>query len=358
MTIPASFTGIGYTKSKNGFPLEAIEVPVPRPGPEQVLIEVVASSINPLEYKLAELNFLRRTPPVILGFDLAGVIVGLGVGVTRFAIGDEVVAMADSNGDGGWSAGARGYAVARAVLTTKKPASLTFRDGAALPLCTIAAMEGLRGNVAPGDTVYIPGGAGGVGHLAVQIAARVLGAANVLSSGSTPESQALARASGASHVFDYKHDDVAARIAELTKGRGVDVVFDATYSERGFVETSKLVRTGGRWVVLGVGPGKTTRQEHTESPVFELLKARGAHYVNANMLRYFSEPHLLDDEKKSLWRTTLASAMSWAVAGQVRAHIMKTIPSTVEDINAELTRMKTGHATLGKVVVAIDRKPR
>src|ERR1700761_3431842 len=92
--VPETFEGIGYAKPRDGFPLEAIRVPVPRPGPEQVLIKAAYSSLNPLEYKLADLNFFGRTPPVILGFDMSGVVVEVGEGVTRFAVGDEVAAMA------------------------------------------------------------------------------------------------------------------------------------------------------------------------------------------------------------------------------------------------------------------------
>jgi NADPH:quinone reductase-like Zn-dependent oxidoreductase len=76
--IPETFLGVGYTKSRAGLPLEAVHVPVPRPGTDQVLIRVVASSLNPLEYKLADLNFLGRTPPVILGLDLSGIVVARG----------------------------------------------------------------------------------------------------------------------------------------------------------------------------------------------------------------------------------------------------------------------------------------
>jgi NADPH-dependent curcumin reductase CurA len=94
---PATFHGIGYTRPRDSLPLEAIEVPVPRPAADQVLIHVKGSSLNPLEYKLAELNFLGRKPPVILGFDLSGLIVTKGEGVQGFIIGDEVTAMADSN---------------------------------------------------------------------------------------------------------------------------------------------------------------------------------------------------------------------------------------------------------------------
>jgi NADPH:quinone reductase-like Zn-dependent oxidoreductase len=150
------------------------------------------------------------------------------------------------------------------------------------------------------------GGGGGVGHLAVQMAARVLGAGLVISSGSTPQSIALARQSGAHHVFDYKRDDVAAEIAELTGGRGVDLVFDATYSEAGFVETAKTVRQSGSWVVLGVGPGKTTRLVETHSPVDSILAERRAKHVNINLLRYFSEPATLDSKAKTFLQRGMA----------------------------------------------------
>ena len=167
--------------------------------------------------------------------------------------------MADLNGDGGWavasgSEAAGGYALAREFLTVRKRESLSFRDAAVLPMCFLSAFAGLYGTLKAGDAVYIPGGGGGVGHLAVQMAARLLGAGLVISSGSTSESIELARQSGAHHVFDYKRDDIAAEISMLTGGRGPELVFDATYSEAGFVATAKTVRQGGTWVVLGVGP--------------------------------------------------------------------------------------------------------
>ena len=207
------------------------------------------------------------------------------------AVGDAVAAMADLNGDGGWVAtgesGRKTAMPSQQFLTVRKPPSLSFRDAAALPMCFLSAFAGLYPAVQAGDTVYIPGGGGGVGHLAVQMAARALGAALVISSGSTPQSIALARQSGAHHVFNYKRDDIAAEIAKLTNGQGVDIVFDATYSEQGFVESAKTVRQGGNWIVLGVGPGKTTRLVETHSPVDAILAERGAKHVNVNLLRYF-----------------------------------------------------------------------
>src|SRR5262249_1961939 len=126
-----------------------------------------ASSLNPLEYKLADLNFMGRTPPVVLGLDLPGVVVAVGHGVSGLAVGDAVAAMADLNGDGGWVAtgsSGGGYAVARQFLTVRKPPSLSFRDAAALPMCFLSAFAGLYRAVQAGDTVYIPGGGGGVGY--------------------------------------------------------------------------------------------------------------------------------------------------------------------------------------------------
>ena len=165
LTIPETFLGVGYTKNRAGLPLEAVRVLVPRPEADQVLIRVAASSLNPLEYKLAELNFLGRTPPVILGLDLSGIVMAKGSAVRGVAVGDAVVAMADLNGDGGWVAGGGGessYALAREYLTVHKPESLSFLYAAALPMCFLSAFASLYGTVQAGDTVYIPGGGGGV----------------------------------------------------------------------------------------------------------------------------------------------------------------------------------------------------
>jgi threonine dehydrogenase-like Zn-dependent dehydrogenase len=187
------------------------------------------------------------------------------------------------------------------------------------------------------------------------MAARALGAGLVISSGSTPQSIALARQSGAHHVFDYKRDDIAAEIAKLTSGRGVDLVFDATYSEVGFVETAKTVRRGGSWIVLGVGPGKTTRWVQTHSPVDAILAERGSNYVNVNLLRYFSEPATLDSQAQAFLQRGMVLAMEWATQGLVVPHVSHTIDSTVEAINAGLQSLKAGDGTLGKVAVIVDR---
>jgi len=203
-------------------------------------------------------------------------------------------------------------------------------------MCFLSAFVGLYGAVQAGDTVYIPGGGGGVG------------AGLVISSGSTPQSMALARQSGAHHDFDYKRDDVAAQIAKLTSGRGVDHVYDATYSEQGFVETAKTVRRDGSWIVLGVGPGKTTRLVETHSPMDVIMAERSAKHVNVNLLRYFYEPATLDSEAQAFLQRGMALAMEWATQGREVPHVSQTIDSTVVAINAGLQSLKAGRGNTGQ----------
>ena len=353
-SLPSRFQAIGYTRARQGLPLDAFDRPLPKPGTDELLIHVVASSLNPLDYKLAELNFMGREPPVGLGFDFAGIVVARGDAATTFSVGDAVFGMAPSNRDGAWAAGgAGGYVVVPDFLTASKPKSLGFAEAGTLGVCYLSAHLALVDNLAPGATVYIPGGGGGVGHLAVQ-KAKSLGARTVISSGGNAQSRALASASGADHVLDYRHDDIAREVARLTNGEGVDVVFDATYNEDSFAATSQMVRAGGRWVVLGVGPGKTSRRADTDSPVANTLAAKNAQLINVNLLRYFSEPNALDDVAKAGLSRAIRDAAADAEAERVRSHVSETISSELDAINAALEGMKAGRKSLGKIAVIVD----
>ena len=351
--LPDHFRAIGYTRAPNGLPLESFDRPMPKPATGELLVHAVSSSLNPLDYKLAELNFLGRTPPVALGFDFAGIVVACGDGADAYNIGDPVFGMVPSNRDGAWAAGgAGGYVVVPDFMTALKPNNLSFVDAGTIGVCFLSAYLAFADTLNSGATVYIPGGGGGVGHLAIQ-KANALGARTVISSGGSPQSRALAASSGADHVFDYKNDDIAAEIVRLTDGRGVDVVFDATYSEDSFVATSAMVRPGGSWVVLGVGPGKTSRRAETESPVAGILAAKGARLVNVNLLRYFSESGALNPDAKALLGRAIRDAAATAEAGTVLPHVSATIPSDVGAINAALQEMKAGRGSLGKIAVRV-----
>jgi NADPH:quinone reductase-like Zn-dependent oxidoreductase len=353
-TLPSHFDGIGYSKEKNSWPLESIRVPVPQPSADQVLIHAYSSSLNPLEYKLALLNFFDRTPPVILGFDLAGVVAAKGANVKTVSVGDEVMALTDSNKDGGWATGGHGgYALASDYLTVQKSSSLSFDEAGVLPICFLSAYIGISPYLNPGETIYIPGGAGGVSHLAIQLAAHALGAGSVISSGSKPDTIALAKKFGAQQVFNYRTDATVERVNEFTDGKGADLVFDATYSEAGFVESAKAVRPGGKWVVLGVGPGKTSRGAPTKSPVESILAGKGAQHINANLLRYFTDAELKTPESNGFLANGMQLAIQLADENKVKPYISKTIQGTVEDINRELNEMREGRGVSGKVAVQL-----
>lgn len=205
---------------------EMVELPDPVPAVGQVLVRQHATSVNPVDYKVRQ-NGPPFAPelPAVLGCDIAGTVEAVGEGVDRFAIGDAVY------GCGGGVRGMGGaYAeliAADAALLATKPKSLDWRGSAALPLVTITAWEGLeRAGVGEGTSVLIHGGAGGVGHVAIQLA-KVLGA-TVAATISSPQKAEVAGGLGADVTIDYRRTPVDAYVAEHTGGRGFDVVFDAT----------------------------------------------------------------------------------------------------------------------------------
>src|SRR6201997_5948588 len=167
-----------------GQPFRLASVARPRPGPGEVLVRIAASGVNPLDLKIraGQAAHARHPLPAILGIDLAGIVEAVGPDVAAFREGDEVYGM--TGGVGGVQGSLAEYAAVDATLLAPKPDSLGMREAAALPLVFITAWEGLvdRAHVQAGQTVLIHGGAGGVGHVAVQLA-RAKGA-NVFATGS------------------------------------------------------------------------------------------------------------------------------------------------------------------------------
>src|SRR5580698_1437072 len=153
-------------------PLRLIEMERPEARTGQVLIQIMASGVNPLDTKIRTGNggHARQTPPAVLGMDLAGVVEEVGSGVTGFRAGDEVYGMA--GGIGGLQGTLAEFAAVDAELIARKPKNLSMREAAALPLSFITAWEGLvdRAGVRQGQTVLVHAGAGGVGHVVAQIA--------------------------------------------------------------------------------------------------------------------------------------------------------------------------------------------
>lgn len=178
------------------------DVPEPVVSDGEVLILVRAAGLNPIDYRIREgkVRLLNRLDlPKVAGSELSGVVEKVGADVTRFAVGDRVFARMDKKKLGAFAP----YAVVDQTLVAKMPASLDFDDAAGLPLAGLTALQALRDKlaVAPGDRVFISGGAGGVGTLAIQLA--VWMGAEVATTAS-PRGEELVRSLGAALVIDYQ----------------------------------------------------------------------------------------------------------------------------------------------------------
>ncbi len=233
--------------------LQVRDMEVPQPQDDEVLIRVKAASVNPVDYKMRSGHY----PPVgmeqlprVLGRDISGTIVGCGLAVIGIKYGDEVYAMLDGGQGGGYAE----YVAVRATLCAPKPRRLDHTQAAAVPLAAITAWQGLfeHGHLNPGQRVLIHGGAGGVGHFAVQLA-RLRGA-NVSTTASAEDVE-LMRSLGADQIVDHEFE----RFEDLV--HDVDLVFDLVagdVQERSWA----VLKDGGTMVSTVARPSKLKASQH------------------------------------------------------------------------------------------------
>ncbi|WP_406402604.1 NADP-dependent oxidoreductase [Streptomyces sp. NBC_00879] len=224
--------------------VRAGEMPDPQVGVDDIMVRIHAASINPLDLKLRDGDFKAFLPyrlPLILGNDLAGVVVQVGSAVTRFALGDEVYARPDKDRIGTF---AELIAVHQDDVAIK-PATLTMEEAASLPLVALTSWQALveRAQVQPGQKVLIHAGSGGVGTIAVQLAKQL--GAHVATTASTAKVD-LVRELGADVVVDYKKQ------AFETVLHGYDVVLDTLGGET-LEKSLKVLKPGGK-VISVAGP--------------------------------------------------------------------------------------------------------
>ena len=207
---------------------ELCDVPKPAPQAGQVLVRVHATSINPLDYQVRRGDYRDYVPlPAITGHDVSGVVEEVGPGVTAFAPGDEVWYTPQIfDGPGSYAE----YHVADENIVGRKPASLSHLEAASLSLVGGTVWEALvsRAALRVGESILIHGGAGGVGHVAIQVAKAIGAKVFTTVRGDNVE---FARSVGADVVIDYKNEDYISVIMRETDGRGVDVVFDTIGGE-------------------------------------------------------------------------------------------------------------------------------
>jgi len=199
------------------------DVPTPVPNAGEILVRVYATSINPLDYQVRRGDYADLVPlPAITGHDVSGVVEAVGPGVTAFAPGDEVWYTPQIfDGPGSYAE----YHVAAQTIVGKKPRALSHLEAASLSLVGGTAWEALvvRAALRVGESVLIHGGAGGVGHVAIQLA-KAMGAKVFTTV--REDNFEFARRMGADVLIDYEKEDYVAAILRETDGHGVDVVFD------------------------------------------------------------------------------------------------------------------------------------
>lgn len=217
-------------------------------GDRDILVRLHAAGINPIDTKLRKRGtFYPEKNPAILGCDGAGVVEAIASGVQNIRVGDEVYFC--HGGLGGPHGNYAEYIALDERFVAKKPTSLSFAEAAATPLVLITAWEALydRARLQAGQKVLIHAGAGGVGHVAIQLAK--LQGAEVATTVSTPEKADFVRQLGADLPIMYKEKDFVEAVMEWTNGEGVDVGFDTVGGET-FFKTCPAVRMYGDVVTI------------------------------------------------------------------------------------------------------------
>jgi NADPH2:quinone reductase len=315
-------------------PFTLAEVPRPEPDSGEVLVRIRASGVNPLDTKIraGRAEHAQVKLPVVLGIDLAGVVEGVGAGVTGFKPGDEVYGM--TGGVGALQGSLADYASVDADLLALKPSNFSMREAAALPLAVITAWEGLvdRARVHAGQKVLVHAGAGGVGHVAVQIA-RAFGA-SVFATISA-DKQAIAEQFGAIAI-NYQTTSVEEYVAVHTAGEGFDIVFD-TVGNATLDASFQAVKTYTGHVVSSLGWGV-----HELAP----LSFRGATYSGI-----FTLLPLLTGKGRRHHGEVLREATVLAESGMLK--LLLNPRSFTLDTALE-AHLEVAAGAIGKTVVDVD----
>lgn len=311
---------------------ESIELAEPELREHDVLLEVHATSVNPVDTKVRRGARSSRPMPLVLGYDASGTVVKCGTRVTQWRPGDEVFAAPNLSRPG---ANAQ-YVAIDARSAARKPASIDHASAAVLPLVSQTAWEALhlRARIDPSHAVLIHAGAGGVGHIAIQLAK--LHGCRVITTASRTESIAFCReVLRADEVIDYRRENVVERVREMTGGKGLPVVFDTVGGDV-FLQSLDCAAVNGQVVtILGADTGDRGQSL--------LYRGVTVHYEFMGI----PTAHEIDPERPG---RILAGIARLVDAGLLRPHVSERFPlERVGDAHAELER---GH-TIGKIAVIV-----
>ncbi len=317
--------------------LQYQEIPEPQiTKPTQIKVKLAAAGVNPVDTKIRRNGVFYDQPlPAVLGCDGAGTVIEVGRAATRFKPGDKVWFC-----HGGLGREQGNYAEFNVLderWVALMPNSLSFTEAAALPLVLITAWGGLydRGGLQQGQTVLIHAGAGGVGHVAIQLAK--LKGARVITTVSSEEKADFVRALGADEVVVYSREAVVSTVLSLTEGKGADLVFD-TVGANVFKESINAAAHFGRIITLLA----VADTDLTEARMRNLLI--GFELMLTPMLRDL-------DEARDKHVQILQQCALWIDEGLLKPHIDHELPLQQA---AEAHRLiETGHAT-GKIVLSMQ----
>lgn len=310
------------------------EAPRPRPGPRDVLVEVRAVSVNPVDTKVRASRPGTPEQPVILGWDGAGVVVEAGSDVTLFKPGDEVWFAGAFNRPG---SNAQFVAVDERIVA-RKPASLAFGEAAALPLTTLTAWETLFDSfrIRPDEegVILIVGGAGGVGSIAIQLA-RQLTRLTVVATASRPETEAWVRELGAHAVIDHRRP-LSEALADAGFD-GADYVFATTQAAHHWPEMTRAAKPRGRLAVIE-GPAEFNLRLMTEKS------------LTVSWEFMFTRPVLMPPDMIRQ-HEILGEAARLVDAGVLRTTANRVLSPIRAETLIEAHRLSESGAAIGKVVV-------
>lgn len=313
------------------------DVPEPVAGPRDVLIEVHASSVNPVDTKIrsgGQRGVIRYSLPHTLGLDVSGVVKAVGDRVTEFEVGDEVVSSPTHRRPGCYA----DYVAIDASAVAKKAPSLSHTDAASLPLVALTAWQGLVdfGGVKEGDRVFVQAGSGGVGSVAIQIAKHF--GAHVATTCSTRNVE-LVESIGADQIIDYTKEDYAAVLSDI------DIVVDNLGYEH-LPKARAILKRGG---CLAMNVGGIPAATKAYGPNL------GAVVALSNVVGFTVASRLFHGVRaKSVLRPSdggrLAKIMALCEEGAIRPVVDSILP--LEEIVDAHRRSETGRAR-GKIVIGV-----
>ncbi|WP_262247970.1 NADP-dependent oxidoreductase [Parapedobacter soli] len=297
--------------------LNDADIPMPLIGEQDVLVEIRAASVNAVDWKIRSgymKEILAYEFPLVLGLDIAGVVKKVGAAVSRFKVGDAVLAKSNLADNGGYAA----YTALHENLLEKIPNGVSFEKAAALPLAGMTAWQALTtfAGLTAGERVLIQGGAGGIGSFAIQFA-KALGA-KVIATASTRHVAWLKRL-GVDHAIVYDQED----FAQVLRDMPVDVVLDAVGGEV-LTRSYGVLKRGGRMVSI---------QEPPNPALEEMYGVKASFFVTLEGGNHLNEIVKLMDE------------------GKVDPLIRTVLPLTANGIREAHSLIEDGH-TYGKIVLA------